>query len=135
MWFEHLHQVSLNRKKGAKKAASTRSKRKAKDKHPVPDDANEDVCASCGELEPPEEEDKDCTSAEEISKSLIDNVLTIFSFLIQLMFSELGSNTGVTITWRIWVENPNIKECALSSPETDGLNINSGIILLIRRSR
>ena len=66
MWFEHLHQVSLNRKKGAKKAASTRSKRKAKakDKHPVPDDANEDVCASCGELEPPEEEDKDCTSAE-----------------------------------------------------------------------
>lgn len=64
VWFEHLHQVCLNRRKGTKKAALTRSQRKAKDKQPVTDDTNDDVCASCGKLEPPEMEDG-CATAEE----------------------------------------------------------------------
>ena len=63
MWFEHLHQVSLNRQKGARKAASTRSK-KTKDNQAVPKNTNDNICASCGKEEPAEKEDHSPSSID-----------------------------------------------------------------------
>ncbi len=63
MWFEHLHQVSLNRQKGARKAASTQSK-KTKDNQAVPKNTNDNICASCGKEEPAEKEDHSHSSID-----------------------------------------------------------------------
>lgn len=80
MWFEHLHQVSLNRQKGAKKASSTRLQQKNKNKQPACEDSTEDpnknVCAFCGKEEPPQRE-QNCMLTD-VSWVACDGCLTWF---------------------------------------------------------
>ena len=59
MWFEHLHQISVNRAEGARKAAETRKRKKA-NAHAKPANSpnhtpsdNDQFCLACEMINPP----------------------------------------------------------------------------------